>query len=421
MCKNHAPILRPSRRLSGLLFAPLLLILASAPSTFAQTTVGPSLLITQPINEASLVVLSGNTRPEAKNPANDRGIVPDSLSLPHMMLQLRRPAAQEQALETLIDQLHDPNSLHYHHWLSASEIGAQFGPAASDIQTISGWLAQHGFTVNTVYTNGMVIDFSGTAGQIRTTFRTEIHNLSVGGVAHIANMTDPQIPAALAPAVVGIVSLHNFKPKPGAVRNPNAPYYTAGGSYYVTPPDLATIYNFNPLFNAGKTGQGQTIYLIEDTDLYTGNDWSTFRSGFGIPLSSYPDASLSTLHPLPPSGPNNCSDPGVNGDDSEAILDAEYASAAAPSAAIVIAACANTMGGDGLLIAIQNLVNGSNPPAIISMSYIDSEEYLGATANAAYNTAYQTGVAEGMSIFVCAGDQEAAASDFRVSRCTASP
>ena len=36
---------------------------------------------------------------------------------------------------------------------------------------------------------------------------------SVNGVAHFANMSDPQIPAALAPAVVGIVSLHDFKPQ----------------------------------------------------------------------------------------------------------------------------------------------------------------------------------------------------------------
>src|SRR5208282_910882 len=142
---------------------------------------------------------------------------------------------------------------------------AQFGPAASDIQTITGWLQRHGFTVNLVYPNGMVIDFSGTAGQIRTTFRTEIHNLSVNGVAHIANMTDPEIPAALAPAVVGVVSLNDFRPNPMVIPKTQE---TTGNKYAVTPPDLATIYNFNPLFNIGISGQGQTINLIEATDLY---------------------------------------------------------------------------------------------------------------------------------------------------------
>ena len=46
--------------------------------------------------------------------------------------------------------------------------------------------------VNVVYENGLLIDFSGTAGQVREAFHTEIHNLNVKGVKHIANMSDPQ-------------------------------------------------------------------------------------------------------------------------------------------------------------------------------------------------------------------------------------
>src|ERR1700729_2998223 len=146
---------------------------ALAQTALAQTTDGrPQPLITQPVNDGNLVGLAGNTRPEAKIAANDRGRVDDAMPMPHLMLQLRRPMAQEQALQTLIDQLHDPNSPNYHHWLTASEIGTQFGPAAADIARVTGWLEQHGFTVNLVYPSGMVIDFSGTAGQIRTAFHT---------------------------------------------------------------------------------------------------------------------------------------------------------------------------------------------------------------------------------------------------------
>ncbi len=139
----------------------------------------------------------------------------------------------------------------------------------------------------------------------------------------------------------------------------------------MTPADLATIYNFNPLFNAGMSGQNQTIYLIEDSDLYSTSDWTTFRSTFG--LSGYTGGSLSTVHPAPASGKNNCTAPGVNADDGEAILDAEYASAAAPSAAIVMATCKSSITTFGGLIAIQNLINGANPPAIISLSYGECE------------------------------------------------
>jgi subtilase family serine protease len=313
--------------------------------------------------------------------------------------------------------LHNPASGKFHQWLTPSQFGAQFGPAASDIAQITGWLQGHGFRVNTIYPSGMTIDFSGTAGQVRTAFHTEIHHLQVNGVGHIANMSDPQIPAAFAPAVVGIVSLHDFMPRPTLVRKLTTEYTIANCStsapttcYAVTPPDLATIYNFNPLFQAGTSGQNQTIYLIEDTDLYTTSDWTTFRSTFG--LSAYTSGSLSTIHPAPPSGSNNCADPGVNSDDIEAILDAEYASAAAPNARIVLATCADTNTTFGALFAIQNLINGANPPAIISLSYIECEAANGASSNAAFSAIYQQGVAEGTSIFVAAGDEDAGSCDY---------
>ena len=39
-------------------------------------------------------------------------------------------------------------------------------------------------------------------------FHTEVHNLVLpNGEKHIANMSDPQIPAALAPAIEGVASL----------------------------------------------------------------------------------------------------------------------------------------------------------------------------------------------------------------------
>ena len=122
-------------------------------------------MITRPVVEANLVRLFGNTRPEA-NAANDLGRVADNLPMEHLLLQLRRPAAQEQALTQLIDQLHDPHSPNCHRWLTPNQFGTQFGPAASDIRQITGWLQAHGFQVNVVYPSGMTIDFSGNAGQV---------------------------------------------------------------------------------------------------------------------------------------------------------------------------------------------------------------------------------------------------------------
>ena len=326
-----------------------------------------------------------------------------------MMLQLKRSASEEQAATQFVADLHNPKSPNFHKWLTASEFGKNFGLAEADIQTITGWLQSHGFTVNTVYPNGMVIDFSGSAGQVRRAFHTSIHHLDVNGVRHVANVSDPQIPAALAPAVAGIVSMHDFQPHPMK----RAKYTFNQGGYTdqaVVPEDLATIYNLNPLFAQGITGVGQTIVVIEDTDLYSSADWDTFRSTFG--LSQYTGGSLTTLHPQPASGLNNCSVPGLlTGDDGEAILDAEWASAAAPSAAIVVAACRNTRSTFGGFIAMANVVNSTTPPSVISISYGNCEAENGSSSNASISALYQQAVAEGISVFVSSGDEGAAACD----------
>jgi subtilase family serine protease len=363
------------------------------------------------IDENGLITLSGNTRPEA-NAANDRGAVPDSFGLEHMMLQLRRTPQQEQAVEQFIDQLHDPKSPNFRHWLSAQEFGRKYGLPPEKLDLITDWLSAQGFVVNVVYPNHMLIDFSGDAGLIRQAFHTELHYLEVDGERHYANMSDPKIPYTLAPMVAGIVSLHDFRAYPQSARairaEPN--FTTTGGSYVVAPADLATIYNFNQLFKVGVTGVGQTVVVVESSDVANSADFDTFRSVFG--LSSYSGASFTTIHPPPPSGTNNCSDPGANGDEGEAALDIEMVTSAAPSAAVILASCADTATTYGFFTATQNLINSATPPPIISVSYGVPETDVGSSANAAINSAYQQGVAEGVSIFVSSGDQSASGDRF---------
>ncbi|PYT79659.1 MAG: hypothetical protein DMG40_15005 [Acidobacteria bacterium] len=390
-------------------------------SQFARTesaqSRSPRVLVTKNIEEAKLVTLRGNVRPEV-NTVNDRGAVSENFAMEHMLLQLQRPPELEKELQQFIEDLYDPKSPNFHKWITAQQFGQRFGVAQQDIDALTRWLGSYGFNINAIYPSNMLIDFSGTASQVRAAFHTEIHNLEVKGTRHVANMSEPQIPAALAPVVLGIVSLHNFRPH-GAhkMRMPSASYTFAGSSggteYGMVPGDLATIYNLNPLFTSGVTGKGQTIALIEDTDLYTTSDWKTFRSTFG--LSSFSSGSLTTVHPG-----SNCLAPGLVGsNEAEAILDAEWATAAAPNAAIEMATCADTATTFGGLIAIENLINASSqPPAIMSVSYSACEAEDGSSSNAAFNSAYQQAASEGVSVFVAAGDSGASSCDNGASAAT---
>jgi subtilase family serine protease len=361
------------------------------------------ILITQPIDETRLVTLVGNTRPEA-SAAYDRGRVADDFPVQHMLLQLRRAPELEREFEQYIETLTDKSSPNFRNWMMASEQGEKYGLAQADLDTITGWLKSHGFEVGYVYPNGMVIDFSGTAGNIREAFHTDIHALNVNGKDHFANWSDPKIPAALAPAIVGVASIHNFRPHAMNIRKPNYTFGCTGvpfssTCYALVPADYQTIYNLNPLYTAGITGKGQTVVVIEDTNTFA-NDWSNYQKTFG--LTTY-GGTLTTVHP---DDAGNCTNPGTNGDDIEADLDAEMVTAFAPGATVEVASCASgtPLASFGGLIALENLVSAGSPPPVISMSYGVCEVLSGASLNASFNSAFQSAAAAGVSVFVSSGD-----------------
>ncbi len=268
----------------------------------------PQIRIVNRINESKLVTLKGNTNPRA-NAKNDRGLVSPDLPMTDLILVLSRSPEQQAAFEKFVAGQYDPSSPDFHHWLQPEEVGQDFGPSETDIATISRWLNGHGLSVDDVANDHMSIRFSGTAAQVESAFHTEIHNLNVKGVAHIGNMTDPQIPAALAPAVVGVKALHNFFPHPlyrlgsqvtrdsgtgkwsrvastsstgaktlatsnsSGVRpefGVSVPAGSNNSAYQledIAPYDFATIYNVLPLWNAGTDGTGQTIAIAATSSI----------------------------------------------------------------------------------------------------------------------------------------------------------
>jgi subtilase family serine protease len=349
----------------------------------------------QAVDESKLVRLEGNTHIAAR-PEFDQGAVPDDFFMGHIQLQLKRSPEREQALEQFIDKLHDAASPSFHHWLTAEELGKQFGPARQDIDQVIDWLRTHGFQIGTVYTSGMLIDFAGTAAQVRDAFHTEIHRYIVDGAEYTANASDPRIPAELESIVMGPASLYSFRRHAHRTRTHLTEPFHGVTQYYLTPADFATIYNVSPLWAAGITGAGQTVAVLEDSDMLM-SDWQTFVSSFG--LASY-GGTFATVHP-------NCSDPGTNGDEIEVAVDAEGVTTFAPGAAVQVAACPSTRTTDGDITAAANLLNMANPPEIFSDSYGGCEAQTTKSYQALIASTWQQAVAEGVSVFVAAGDEGA--------------
>ncbi len=384
-----------------------LLISASAS---AQST-RPHSMIIESINNSDLLLLSGNTRPETQA-ATDQGPAADSLPLDHLTVQLKPSPEQQAAFEEAVEALHNPHSLTFHKWMTADEIGSKYGVEPADLETIRQWLQGFGFRVNATYPNGTVIDFSGTAGQVKAAFHTTLHRLRYKGQFHLANLVDPWIPAALAPVVTGVISLNDFGPQAmgNIVRTVSIPDINfAAGGHSLGAGDLQTIYNLNPLFASGLSGQGETIAVLESSDMGSVSDWYAYRSAFGL-TKRFPQGSLLSINPGGRGLP--CIDPGAGNADREATLDAEVATAAAPNATVMVAACANTFEFGGF-IALRNLLSSPRPPSVVSISYGSAEASLGTTQNAAINALYLQAAAEGVSVFVSAGDWGPDAGDHR--------
>ncbi len=363
-------------------------------SLTAQTPPG----INRPVNEAALVRVRGTVHPLA-TAAAEIGRAPAELRMERVLLLLRRSPQQESELTHFLGDLQDPASPGFHHWLTPEQFGERFGPPQQDLDVVTAWLQSHGLQVGQIAKGRGTIEFSGTVAQVESALHTEIHRYMSGGVEHVANSTDIAIPAALEPAVSGVVSLNSFPHRSFAhVANPSvSPQDNIGGGHALAPYDFATIYDLLPLWSNGIDGTGQIIGIAGRSDIVL-SDITTFRATFGLSVNN-PNITLN--------GP----DPGVIFDDeSEADLDVQWSGAVAKGATVKYVVSKSTNASDGVNLSSAWLVN-DNTASVLSLSYGDCEAYLGAAGNQFFNDLWAQASSQGMSVFVAAGDSGSAGCD----------
>ena len=407
------------------------LMLVAPAALVAQTSASlATSRIIQPIDENVRATFKGNVRQDLAT-VPDLGPVEEGKPL-HLYLLLQRTSAQQADLDNLIQRQQQVTAQEYHKWLTPQEFGARFGASPEDIAKITAWLESHGLTVRSVLNNASMIDFAATAGQVRDTFHTELHYFNIRGGKYLANVKDPQIPAALAPVVAGIKGLikipaltNHTKARQAAydnethrwrINNPTAadkasPAWTdGGGNYYVTPQDFYTIYQVNPVFTGGNLAATATVAVIEESDIEygtvnsttgvaTGGDVATFRTLFGVPGKL-------NMHVFHGSGTVTCTAPGIDpngiGEDVEASLDAEWINTTAPSANLIFMSCDQSPD-NGIFTSMAALIDNSLSD-VMSLSYGESELFYGSSDYAAQDTLYAQAALQGQSIFISSGD-----------------
>ncbi len=365
--------------------------------------------VTQSIDDQQRVTLKGNVHPLAQA-RFDQGMVADSFPAQRMLLLLQRSPEQESALRQFLQDVHTPGNPSYHKWLTPDEFGRTYGPGDADISAVTQWLQSHGFSVSNVAKGKSAIEFSGNAGQVRDAFHTEIHTYRLQGVEHHANNTDPQIPVALAPVVAGITPMNDFRPKSNAeilgqasydVRTHRVtPQWTIYGlptpELALAPGDFAVQYDLNPVYSAGTNGAGVTIGIIGDSNVDP-RLVASYRTLFGLPAATFNVIV-------------DGNDPGLNGAVIESYLDVELSGAVAPGATVNLYTSAGTNVQDGLYLEATRAV-GDNVAAVLSTSYGDCEQDMGAAGNQFWAAIWEQAAAQGQTALVSSGDGGSAGCD----------
>jgi uncharacterized protein (TIGR03437 family) len=213
-----------------------------------------------------------------------------------------------------------------------------------------------------------------------------MHRFQVSGETHIANTAEPAVPSALADVVGGFIGLNDFHLKSFAI--PVTPDLTTGSTHSLAPADFATIYNLNPLYQAGIDGTGQNIAIAGESDIQL-SDIRAFRTRYGLPASD------------PKLIPYSSTDPGLNGASIEADLDLEWSGAVAPKASLFY------VYGPDIFIAMVAAIELNVAP-VVSISAGDCEVDRAVTY---YRSIAQQANAQGITILAASGDSGAAGCD----------
>jgi subtilase family serine protease len=361
--------------------------------------------ITRDVENSALVSLPGQVHPWARAQF-DRGAAPENLS-GRMLLVLKRAPEQESALQALLASQQDPKSPNYHKWLTPEDFGKRFGVADSDVQTVTSYLSSQGMSVGRVYGSRMAVEVGATAGQIRSTFQTEIHAYSVAGKTYYSNNSAPKIPSALHGVVSGFTALNNFRIEGGSGAGTQAtfdpathtlkPLYTttnSGGTtiYGVSPADLGVIYGIPAATAQGLGGKNVNVGIIGDSDINLGYI-NNYRTIFGLGTN-------------PPVVVVDGNDPGMNDDAYIAYKQIELVAAVAPNATIYYYTSATTDYDSGLYFALLRAVE-DNQVQVLLNGFQACETAIGDAA-VLVNDAAEEAAAQGITLVAASGNTGAA-------------
>ncbi|MHB2019252.1 MAG: S53 family peptidase [Candidatus Xenobia bacterium] len=263
---------------------------------------------------------------------------------------------------------------------------ADLAATPSQIESVRKFAEANGLTVGKVYAETRTVKLEGTPAQYRKAFGVDLaeYRRRDGGTfrgyeGHL------KMPAALGDNVEAVLGFDNHPiVEPQIRRSPRGLFQT------YTPPQVARCYHF-----PGKTGQGQTIGIIELGGGYKDSDLQQYFSELGIKKPNVTAVGVD--------GANNAPTGSANGPDGEVALDIDVIGAIAPGANIRVYFAPNTE--QGFVDAINQAAKECN---VESISWGAPEDQWSADGKKGMNAALHNAASRGVNAFAASGDRGSA-------------
>jgi len=321
-----------------------------------------------------------------------------------------------------------PGSPDYHHYLTSAEYAAAYAPSPAEVQQVSTTLRAEGLQVGVPAPGSTLLPVSGSADTVSAAFHTPLESVLLPGhVASMVNTASPQIPAALAKDITGLVGLSGLSREHSMLRRASttpagttpagtipagttpgvngpvghavpAPAGTpqacrgavsAAGATDYTSTELAGDYGLSQLLAQGRTGIGETIGIVE-FEQFSPADIAAFEACYGLDVPVRTVVVDGT-----PAGP-------ISGS-GEAALDIELTAVNAPSASIVVYEAPNETD-DSTALDLYNRVAADDVAQVVTTSWGFCEEQNEPGAAAEESGIFQRMAVQGQTVVAAAGD-----------------
>jgi len=311
--------------------------------------------------------------------------------LQRMDLSIALPLRNRETLDALLQQIYDPASTNFHHYLTPDQFAARFGPAEQDYQALVDFARTNGLTIGEKSDDRTLLHVSGTVGDVEKTF-----HLFMNVYRHPTEPRDFYAPDRepsldLAVPVLNINGLENYSiAQPGGRPHTAAPKGAASPGGGSGPSDDYIGNDFRNAYVPGVTltGAGQAVGLLE-LDGYYLTDVTNYETAAGISWVTLQNVAVDGFSLQPSTNSNWVG---------EVSLDIEVAIAMAPGLSkVIVYETANN--GNNFIDVLHQMATDNAAKQLSSSWFIFN--------NPSADQYYLQFAAQGQSFFQCSGDDGA--------------